>query len=244
MPRRRLAPSVERMPSHQSQPAIDLDPPAGPHPTLALVLALLAVPGSTVAWDLPLGGLWIGLPLALAAIVLGWRARREQVGKGRATAGMLLAGLCIAQMAVWSVLSVTDASGQPAPASTLTFRELDRGATFSHIRNTKGPRQSNQQGDLFASVSPLADVSGSRIGKLHLDCVTTSGARNFLNSEMTCTAIATLRDGTVTAQFVDELDRTTHGAITGGTGAYANATGVFVSRRTKSGAVDTLTFGE
>ena len=43
---------------------------------LALLLALLAVPGSTWAWDLPLGGLWIGLPLAVAAIVLGRRARR------------------------------------------------------------------------------------------------------------------------------------------------------------------------
>jgi hypothetical protein len=232
------------MPSHQSQRAIDLDPPAAPRPTLALVLALLAVPGSTLAWDLPLGGLWIGLPLALAAIVLGWRARREQVGTGRATAAMVLAGLCIAQMAVWSAVSVTDASGQPAPASTLTFRELDRGATFRHIRNTKGPRQSNQQGDLFTSVSPLADMSGSRIGKLHLACVTTSGARNFLNSEMTCTAIAALRDGTVTAQFVDRLDRATVGAITGGTGAYAGASGGFVSKRTESGAVDTLTFAE
>jgi hypothetical protein len=243
MPPRRRARSLARMTAHQSQTAIDLDPPAALRPTLALVLALLAVPGSTVAWDLPLGGLWIGLPLALAAIVLGRRARHEGVGTGRATAAMILAGLCIAQMAIWSAVSATDASGQPA-AGTLTFKELDRGATFSHIRNTKGPRQSNQQGDLIASVSPLVDMSGSRLGKLHLACVTTSGARNFLKSEMTCTAIAALRDGTVTAQFVDRLDRTTAGAITGGTGAYAGATGVFVSKRTGSGAVDTLTFGE
>jgi hypothetical protein len=232
------------MSSQQSRAAIDLAPDAPPHPTLALALALLAVPGSTVAWDLPLGGLWIGLPLALAAIVLGLHARRESAGRRRATAAVVLAGLCIAQMAVWIAVSATDASGQTAPARTLTFRELDSGATFSHIRNTKGPRQSNRQGDLFASISPLADESGSRIGKLHLACVTTSGARNFLKSELTCTAIAALRDGSVTAQFVDKLDRTTVGSITGGTGAYANATGVFVSKGTKSGAVDTLTFGE
>jgi hypothetical protein len=31
------------------------------------------------------------------------------------------------------------------------------------------------------------------------------------------------------------------GAVTGGTGAYANARGVVVSQRTKSGAVDTIT---
>ncbi len=41
-------------------------------PGLALALALLSVPGSTVAWYLlPAGGLLIGLPLGIAAIVLG-----------------------------------------------------------------------------------------------------------------------------------------------------------------------------
>jgi hypothetical protein len=77
-----------------------------PRPTLAFVLGLLAVPGSTVAWDLPAGGLYIGLPLALAAIVLGSRARRAGLGTGRATAGMVIAGLCILQMAIWTAVSL------------------------------------------------------------------------------------------------------------------------------------------
>ena len=84
---------------------IDLAPGDRPHPTLALVLGLLAVPGSTVAWDLPAGGLYIGLPLALAAIVLGIRARRQNEGRGRATAGIVIAGLCIAQMVLWTIAS-------------------------------------------------------------------------------------------------------------------------------------------
>jgi hypothetical protein len=94
------------MASQQARAAIDIDPAAPPRPTLALVLAVLAVPGSTLAWDLPAGGLWIGLPLALAAIVLGLRARREGAGKGRSTAAVILAGLCIAQMAVWFAVSL------------------------------------------------------------------------------------------------------------------------------------------
>lgn len=90
----------------QPQQTIALAPETGSRPTLALVLALLAVPGSTLAWDLPWGGLWIGLPLALSAIALGLRARREGIGTGRATAAIVLAGICIAQMVVWTAVSV------------------------------------------------------------------------------------------------------------------------------------------
>jgi hypothetical protein len=81
--------------------AIDLAPESRPRPGLALVLALLAIPGSTVAWDLPAGGLWIGLPLAVAAIILARRARGAM-----AVAAIVIAGLCLAQMAIWTVVSI------------------------------------------------------------------------------------------------------------------------------------------
>ena len=94
------------MSSQAARTPIDIAPESPPRPTLALVLALLAVPGSTVAWDLPLGGLYIGLPLGIAAIVLGMRARQANAGKVRATIAIVLAGLCIAQMAVWTLVSI------------------------------------------------------------------------------------------------------------------------------------------
>jgi len=79
--------------------------PGRPRPTLALVLALLAVPGSTVTWYLlDLGGLLIGLPLGIAAIVLGSRARgalRGAPGAGRALAAIVIAALAIGQMVVY-----------------------------------------------------------------------------------------------------------------------------------------------
>lgn len=68
---------------------------------------MLAIPGSTIASDLPAGGLWIGLPLAVAAIVLGLRARRElagRAGSGIATAAIVIAGLLVAMMAAWFVV--------------------------------------------------------------------------------------------------------------------------------------------
>ena len=80
-------------------------------PGLALLLAVLAVPGSTLVWDLdvPVPGFWIGGPLGVAAIVLALRARREPIGKtgrGMALAAIVLAGLALAQMVVITIVSV------------------------------------------------------------------------------------------------------------------------------------------
>ena len=91
--------------STEHSPAIDVGPKQH-HAVIAFVLALLSVPGSTLAWDLPLGGLCIGLPLAVVAIALGLRARRAGQGTGLATAAIVIAGLMIAQMAVWTVVSL------------------------------------------------------------------------------------------------------------------------------------------
>jgi hypothetical protein len=93
------------MSTSATRPAVDVGPTAA-HPGFALLLGVLAVPGSTLAWDLPAGGLWIGLPLALAAIVLGVKARRADAGGWMATVGIVLAALSIIQMTVWTVASV------------------------------------------------------------------------------------------------------------------------------------------
>ena len=92
------------MTTSATRPAIDVGP-AEAHPGLALLFGILSVPGSTLAWDLPAGGLYIGLPLALAAIVLAVQARRAGRGTGMALAAIVVAGLMIAQMAVWSFVS-------------------------------------------------------------------------------------------------------------------------------------------
>lgn len=76
-------------------------------PGLALVLALLSVPGSTMAWDLweNGGGFVIGLPLAIAAIVLGVQARqRSAEGRGKATAAIVIGGAMVAMMVVWTAV--------------------------------------------------------------------------------------------------------------------------------------------
>ena len=95
------------MDSTLDRPAVDVAPNP-PRPALALLLAVLSVPGSTIAWGLPAGGLWIGLPLGLVAIVLGIRARRELVGaKGSrmSTAAIVIAALAIGQMLLYVAVS-------------------------------------------------------------------------------------------------------------------------------------------
>jgi hypothetical protein len=75
------------------------------HARLALVLALLGIPGSTIAWDLPAGGFWIGLPLAAAAIALGVRARAQSRSLA-ASAAIVLGCAEILFTAIWTVASL------------------------------------------------------------------------------------------------------------------------------------------
>jgi hypothetical protein len=83
-----------------------IDLPARPaHPVLALVLALLSVPGSLLTWDtLPGGGFVFGLPFAIAAILLGIQARRHaETGRGKALAAILIGGALVAMMTAWTI---------------------------------------------------------------------------------------------------------------------------------------------
>jgi hypothetical protein len=95
------------MDSTLNRPAVDVAAQQA-RPGLALLLAVLSVPGSTIAWELPAGGLWIGLPLGVAAIVVGIRAREElagEAGSRMAIAAIALAALAIGQMLVYVAAS-------------------------------------------------------------------------------------------------------------------------------------------
>ncbi|MDP9345123.1 MAG: dirigent protein [Actinomycetota bacterium] len=111
------------------------------------------------------------------------------------------------------------------------------------MRNApKAPRPASLQGDVFAFTNPLTDDAGARVGTLHAHCVTTVGARDFRRSTLTCTVTLHLRDGDLMGQTdLRPMSDTVTGAVTGGTGAYANARGVVVSKAGRSGSTDTIT---
>jgi hypothetical protein len=156
---------------------------------------------------------------------------------------ILATALALGALAAAALLVGPGASAQSPGGRTLSFTELEKGATFKHVRNTKpkSPR-ANSLGDILVFTNPLADASGRVVGRLHVSCATTAGARNFLKSAITCSGTYVLRDGTLTAQGTFRVGgATTTIAITGGTGAYANARGVLVSKDDRGGARDTIT---
>jgi hypothetical protein len=137
----------------------------------------------------------------------------------------------------------SSASAQDPGTRTITLRETERGGTFAHIRNTEGasPR-SNLAGDVIVFANPVVDAAGKRIGKTSVSCITTTGSRNFMKSALTCSGVTELADGSLMMQAIITPDaRTTSGAVTGGTGAYANARGVFTSTDGRSGSQTTIT---
>jgi allene oxide cyclase-like protein len=147
--------------------------------------------------------------------------------------------IAIVVAAAAAVVVLSSASAQTPAARTLTFKELEKGSTFTHIRNTKTTsRRANSQGDVMAFTNPLADAAGKRIGTTSAACTTTVGSRSFPKSTITCVGTVELPDGRLFLQAEFRLDATTlTGAVTGGTGAYANARGIF----TNTGSVDTIT---
>jgi hypothetical protein len=121
------------MQTSATRPAVDVGPRSA-RPGLALALGILSVPGTTLAWDLPGGGYWIGLPLSVAAIVLGVRARRARVrgtGAKMATTAIVLAVLSIGQMAIWSTVSALSADDKATTPAAATSHEATVAPTRS-----------------------------------------------------------------------------------------------------------------
>jgi hypothetical protein len=80
-----------------TRPAVEIARQPSARARLALTLAVLALPGVSIAWALPAGGPWIGVPLAVTALTVGIRARQAQSDStGYATAAIVISATALA----------------------------------------------------------------------------------------------------------------------------------------------------
>ena len=99
------------MTSGTARPAVELAPSAPARPKLALALALISVPGVTIAWDIGAALGWVGVAVAIAAIAVGLQARsRLQGGRGRvmASAAVVIASLAALSVIVFLIIGALD----------------------------------------------------------------------------------------------------------------------------------------
>ena len=142
------------------------------------------------------------------------RSTRRPIALGAVAAALVTAAL------------VASAGSAQAPPTTLHLvGKPQKGVGFS-------PKSAPRQGDRFGFGDT---VTGDDTGH-------DRGICTFMKGGLVCTVQVQLSKGTLTAQgVVPERSNKTPIAITGGTGAYANARGVIVSKQTQGGSNDTIT---
>ena len=68
------------MATSTARPAVDIAPQTPARPRLALALALLSIPGVTIAWDIGAIAGIIGVAVGIAAVIVGVQARSRLAG--------------------------------------------------------------------------------------------------------------------------------------------------------------------
>ena len=89
------------MATSTARPAVDIAPQTPARPRLALALALLSIPGVTVAWDIGAIAGIIGVAVGIAAVIVGVQARSRLAG----AAGTRMASVAVG-IAALGLLSV------------------------------------------------------------------------------------------------------------------------------------------
>jgi len=118
---------------------------------------------------------------------------------------------------------------------TLNFTEVDKGSNFSPIGTAS--ERSTPPGSGFALSIPLQDSSKKTVGSLNATCIATQPGKR-LNG--TCSGTADVPDGQLALNVGGEIGEDVSGAIVGGTGKYAGATGTFTSKSSGEGSKDTF----
>lgn len=150
---------------------------------------------------------------------------------------VLLAGIAV---------SAAEAAGP----TTITFKEPEKGSTFAYVDNAPksefkhGSPKVVSAGDEIVITQPL-EAGGKKLGHLLAVCTATKSSKKSFNAaDFTCVGTYVFAKGTMSASALLGFENGTEGAITGGTGIYANARGTFVSKEGKHASTTTITLVE
>ena len=142
------------------------------------------------------------------------------------------------------LLLAVPADGATGP-TTITFTEVSKGSTFEFVDNP--PKQKSESspisaGDQFVATSPLV-MGGKTVGKERIACTATSSSKSFEGAHFLCSGAFVLPGGTL---FLEAIVGAPHleGAVTGGIGTYAGASGSFSVKERKTSSVVTVTLVE
>jgi hypothetical protein len=146
----------------------------------------------------------------------------------------------LATAGIVAVLTVgSGASAQtPAATRTITFTEIESKspcciadiAPKSHAK--REPFMS--PGDELVYTQELRDASAKKIGKLYGKCAAIIGAP-LTRTRYICDSVYSFADGTILVAGLSRIgEPTTAAAVTGGTGAYANARGTYASKNSET----------
>jgi hypothetical protein len=113
------------------------------------------------------------------------------------------------------------ATSSTATAQTITFTA--RGSTFHEV-DVAPKGETPTPNDSFVVTSKLFRA-GERIGTLHAQCVVTRRAADPARTPLLCQGVYKFKDGTITGTALLSANPISRVAVTGGTGAYAGASG-------------------
>lgn len=156
--------------------------------------------------------------------------------------------LAVIVAAVFAAIVSSSKAQAPGP-QTLVFKENSKTSKFTFVDAArpfaKNPRRPTpSQGDYFVFYSPLTDTAGARAGELDVQCtIIKKGNRQGKGEVDLCTGALGLANGElfISARILSGNSANVRGAITGGTGAYANARGTFTSVG-ENNSTDTFVF--
>ena len=155
-------------------------------------------------------------------------------------------------LALVATLVFVSSAGAIAPVQ-ITLKEPAKGSTVTFVDNAPTAKKVHgfptkiSPGDEVVLTNQLFE-NGEMVGKLRSRCTATdpasgSGENVFINAHFICEGVYNIKGSALYANG-QVLKGGTQGVITGGTGAFANSRGTFVTTVEKGGETSTITLVE